>query len=227
MSDGIVTIDLGFVNAFLIRAGEGFVLVDTGLASQWAKLKLALAAAGCAPGNLRLVVLTHADLDHAGNARALQVEWGTPVAAHPEDTSSLETGAEPKRAGRGPVAGFLMFLSRTLRRAIGPAGTAPRLKPDLLLEDGADLEAWGLGARVLHLPGHTRGSIAVLTEGGELFAGDVFANRSRPDASPFIENLEAYRESLVKAKALASSVRIVYPGHGRSFPGEAIAGIEL
>ena len=171
MPEDVVAIDLGFVNAYLIRAGEGFVLVDTGLASQRAKLKLALAAALCEPGKLRLVVLTHADLDHAGNARALQAEWGTPIAAHPADAWALEAGAEPKRTGRGPVAGLLMFLSRALRRAIGPAGTAPRLKADVLLEDGADLGSWGLRARVLHLPGHTRGSIAVLTEGGELLAG--------------------------------------------------------
>jgi glyoxylase-like metal-dependent hydrolase (beta-lactamase superfamily II) len=100
-------------------------------------------------------------------------------------------------------------------------------KADLLFEDGERLDAWGLDARIVYLPGHTRGSIAVLTAGGALVAGDVFANRRRPAVSPFIENVVAYRESLFKAKALAASVVTVYPGHGASFPGAAIAGIEL
>ncbi|MGA2546474.1 MAG: MBL fold metallo-hydrolase [Rectinemataceae bacterium] len=223
METTIIPIDLGFVNAYLVRTGEGFVLVDTGLSSQWTKLVAALGRSGCPRGRLSLVILTHADMDHAGNARRLQTEWKAPIAVHGEDARALETGASPKRSGRGPVAKALMGLSGLFRRA---GGAAPTFKPDILLEDGARLEAWGLRARILHLPGHTRGSIAVLTDGGDLIAGDVFANRRRPDLSPFVENIDSYHESLGRAKALAGSITTVYPGHGASFSGAAIAGIE-
>jgi glyoxylase-like metal-dependent hydrolase (beta-lactamase superfamily II) len=47
---------------------------------------------------------------------------------------------------------------------------------DLILEDGENLEGYGLKASILHLPGHTKGSIAILTEDGSLFAGDTFFN---------------------------------------------------
>ncbi len=226
MSEEIVTIDLGFVNAYLLKAREGFILADTGMASQWAKLDAALAAAGCEPGLLKLVVITHADMDHAGNARRLQAEWKAPVAVHGADAATLRTGDAPKRRGRGPVSSAMMGLSGLFKRYAASMRPEP-LQPDLILMDGQSLDAWGLEARVLHLPGHTPGSIALLTASGALIAGDVFANRSRPDLSPFVENFDDYLESLEKAKSLAGSITTVYPGHGRSFPGTAIRGIEL
>jgi hydroxyacylglutathione hydrolase len=227
MSEDIVTIDLGFVNAYLLRAGERYVLVDTGLSSQWAKLRAALEAAGCSPGRLALVVISHADTDHAGNAKRLQAEWGAPIAVHVADAPSLETGVSPQRRGRGPLAQAIMSAMGFFRRLGRGAMETPRLVPDLRFEEGQSLEAWGLDAMVLHLPGHTRGSIALLMAGGFLIAGDVFANRSKPDVSPFIENFEAYRASLARAKTLAPSIVRVYPGHGPAFPGSAIEGIEL
>jgi hydroxyacylglutathione hydrolase len=228
MSNRIVAIDLGFVNAYLLPAAGGrFVLVDTGLSSQWARLTGALTAAGCGPGSLALVVISHADTDHTGNARRLQAEWGSPLAAHPADAASLETGESPPRQGRGPLARVIMGLMGLARALGGGRMESPTFKPDVLLEEGQELSAWGLEARVLHLPGHTRGSIALLTAAGELVSGDVFANRSRPDVSPFIESFEAYRGSLARVKALVSSITTVYPGHGPSFPGAAIAGIEV
>jgi hydroxyacylglutathione hydrolase len=226
MPEQIVTIDLGFVNAYLLRARDGFILADTGLASQWARLVAALTAAGCAPGLLKLVVITHADMDHAGNARRLQAEWNAPVAVHGGDAAALRTGEGPKRHGRGPVSSATMGLTGLLRRFARSVRPEP-LQPDFILMDGQSLESWGLDARVLHLPGHTPGSIALLTAGGALIAGDVFANRGRPDLSPFVESFDDYLASLEKAKSLAGSIKVVYPGHGRSFPGAAIRGIEL
>ncbi len=225
MPEEIVTIDLGFVNAYLLRTREGFVLADTGVATQWGKLAAALAAAGCAPASLKLVVITHADMDHAGNARRLQAEWKAPIAIHGADELSLRTGVAPKRSGRGPIASAAMGLMG-LMRFFARGVKAEPLHPDFILTDGQNLRAWGLDARVIHLPGHTAGSIALLTADGAFIAGDVFANRSRPDLSPFVQSFDDYLESLQKVKALAPSIKTVYPGHGRSFPGAAIAGIE-
>jgi len=225
MSESILAIDLGFVNAYLLRAGAGFVLVDTGLPKQWARLTAALASAGCGPHNLSLAVITHADFDHAGSAHRLQAEWKTPIAVHSADAPALETGELPPRSGRGPVSRLVMVLMALLRR-ISPTAT-PLVRPDILLEDGQSLCDWELDATVLHLPGHTRGAIAIHLRGGALIAGDVFANRGKPDISPFIESLEAYRASLARTKSIAPAVTTVYPGHGPSFPGAAIGNIEL
>ena len=227
MAENIIPIDLGFVNAYLVRNGERFVLVDTGLSSQWQKLTNGLAAAGCTPGKLALVILTHCDQDHAGNALRLKQEWKTPIAAHAADARTLETGKAPKRHVRGLLLTILIGMMDLLHKAKKNVSMTPTFTPDILLRDGQRLDAWGLDARILHLPGHTQGSIAILTAQGSLIAGDVFSNRRRPSTAPFIENIEAYRGSLAKAKELVPQVKTVYPGHGPSFPGSAIAGIEL
>ena len=67
MDANIKVINLGFVNAFLIRAKEGFLLIDTGFNNQWEKLEKELLDAGCLPDTLKLAIITHGDMDHTGN----------------------------------------------------------------------------------------------------------------------------------------------------------------
>ena len=55
-----------------------------------------------------------------------------------------------------------------------------RFQPDVCLEDGDDLREYGFDAQVLHLPGHSNGSIGVLTAGGDLFCGDLLRNWGKP-----------------------------------------------
>ena len=218
---GPTRIELGFVNAYLLEGKKGFVLVDTGMASQRKKLEEALAAAGCERGSLALVVVTHADYDHMGNCPWLRDEWGAPVAIHGADRATLETGAAPRRFMRGLLGKILTFLI-SLRPEGGP--TCPA---DHILEDGQSLEAWGLSATVCHLPGHTPGAIGLLMADGVFIAGDVFANWRKPAPSPFIHDLEAYRASLAKALELLPASSTVWPGHGGPFPAAAIAAMKL
>jgi len=55
---------LGRVNCYLVKADAGYVLIDTGVSNHRAALEQELINAGCQPGNLKLVVLTHGDFDH-------------------------------------------------------------------------------------------------------------------------------------------------------------------
>jgi glyoxylase-like metal-dependent hydrolase (beta-lactamase superfamily II) len=98
-----------------------------------------------------------------------------------------------------------------------------RFQPDILLEDGQLLTEYGLAAKVLYTPGHTKGSIAILTDNGRLFIGDTLSNRTRPAYSPFIENEQELHDSLVILKRTNS--RMVYPGHGRPFSFEALLSV--
>jgi hydroxyacylglutathione hydrolase len=65
---------------------------------------------------------------------------------------------------------------------------------------------------VLYTPGHSKGSISVLTEDGDIICGDLFGN-------VWGKILKAIDESgLERLKAL--KIRTVYPGHGKPFPME-------
>jgi ubiquinone/menaquinone biosynthesis C-methylase UbiE len=95
-----------------------------------------------------------------------------------------------------------------------------RFTPDTFLEDGDRLDEHGLDATVLHVPGHSAGSIAVLTADGVLFSGDFLENRTRPSLATLVDDAEAMKASFERAKRL--DVRIVYPGHGEPFTMDEI-----
>jgi len=59
-------------------------------------------------------------------------------------------------------AGQIRILFRIVALFIRP-GEFDTFQPDVILEDQQNLSGYGLEATVLHLPGHTKGSIGILT----------------------------------------------------------------
>ena len=132
-------------------------------------------AAGCLPDKLKLVVLTHGDFDHAGNCAKLQQEYKARIAIHKEDSGMVEQGVFLKRKMRTLTARIFSLIRKLKKRKF----SLEKFKPDIFLNDGQDLGEYGFDATVLHIPGHTPGSIGVLTDDGTLFAGDTFTNRRK------------------------------------------------
>jgi glyoxylase-like metal-dependent hydrolase (beta-lactamase superfamily II) len=217
VSEEVRIIDLGFVNAYLIKTRDGDILVDTGVAQQWSRLETELLQTKSLPTCLKLVIITHGDFDHTGNCAELQRKYHVKIAMHVGDIDIVKTGIPAKRQGKGVLGKIFLWLGQRMR------GNFQRFEPDILLEDGQGLEAYGWDVRVICTPGHTKGSIAILTANGELFAGDTISNRSKPNGAQFIENREELRASLAILKGLKA--RIVYPGHGKPFAFEALASI--
>jgi hydroxyacylglutathione hydrolase len=212
---GFTRIPLGFVNAYLAKTSEGFVLVDTGVPDSWDRLSTCLAAAGCTKENLKLVVLTHGDLDHVGCARRLWKEWGVPIAAHRGDLALISTGEGPKRRGTSFLIRAGMKL-RPFRKPDLEAADSPYFTPDLFLEDGDSLLPYGWDARIVHGPGHTAGSIAILTADGDLIVGDTASNMTHPGPGMLAEDFDEYNRTLAAFRLLP--VHTVHPGHGGPFP---------
>lgn len=219
MPDEAQRIDLGFVNAYLIPVGDSYILIDTGIAQQWGQLETQLLRAGCLPDKLKLVIITHGDFDHTGNCARLQRKYQARVAMHPGDLGMVTTGMPVKRAARGMMGRLFLFLGGL----VGGRAGFETFQPDILLEDGQALGEYGLAARIIYTPGHTKGSIAVLTEDGQLFVGDTLSNRDRPDSTPFIQDFQELRDSISLLKSL--DARIIYPGHGKPFLFEEIRSI--
>ena len=90
----------------------------------------------------------------------------------------------------------------------------------MYVDEGYDLSEYGLDAKVLHLPGHSKGSIGILTADGDLFCGDLFENRDKPVLSSIMDDLAAAKASVEKLKGL--EVGTVYPGHGKPFSMEEL-----
>jgi hydroxyacylglutathione hydrolase len=222
MTAEILRLNFGMVNAYLLRAGEGFILIDTGMPMHWHKLEAELRRAGALPGKLHLVVITHGDIDHTGNCARLQKQYHVRTAVHPGDREQVQTGKQPVRESGTPMGSLLRPLGGLAAR-FQKQGASPAMEaftPDILLSDGQTLAEYGSDARVMHTPGHTKGSIILLTGDGQLFAGDTFANLFGSHASPFIQDRRELRESVDKIKGLNAGR--VYPGHGAPFSFEEI-----
>ncbi|MBI5034454.1 MAG: MBL fold metallo-hydrolase [Chloroflexi bacterium] len=203
---------LGTVNCYLIKTDTGYVLIDTGSSNSRAELEKELASTGCQPGNLKLIVITHGDFDHIGNAAFLRATFGAKIAMHYGDFGMAEHGD--------------MFWNRKkgnpLLRMIAPLmfgfSQAYRFKPDLSIVDGTDLSEYGFNAHVVSIPGHSKGSIGILIANGDLFCGDLLDNTAKPALNSIMDDLATAHASLAKLESL--KIKTVYPGHGNPFPME-------
>lgn len=205
----VITIKWPMVNSYLLKNGRSFVLVDSGFSLQRYILRRSLKKAGCNPGNLKLVVITHADFDHTGNCAWLQKAYKVPIALHPAEAPVV-------RKGR-------MFLNRKDQRGVFTRAVIylvgllifRRFKPDLFLSEGEDLSRFDLDARVYYIPGHSRGSIGIMTGEGHFFCGDLFTNDGKPGENTLVDDASEMNTSIERLKVLNTS--IIYPGHGFPF----------
>jgi len=205
---------MGTVNCYLLRTAAGHVLIDTGGSNARRELRGRLEGAGCVPGSLKLVLLTHGDFDHIGNAAYLCSMFGTKVAIGRDDAAMAERGDMFVNRKRPNI------LVRTLVPLFTGFGVSERFTPDILLDEGCDLSSYGLEAQVIGLPGHSAGSIGILTASCELFCGDLFENTKAPALNSLIDDPAAAQASLAKLDTLV--ITTLYPGHGPPFPMELL-----
>lgn len=205
----IKIIKTSIVNCYLVKTDASFALIDTGVSFQRRALKKALDEAGCSPGNLKLAIITHGDYDHTGNCAFLQKKYGVRVAVHKSELGAVEKGD--------------MLSSRKIRKPLGlkisQAIFKPlifrKVKPDIFVGEGDDLSQYGFDAEIIHIPGHTIGSIGVLTKEGDFFCGDLMTNSGKPEKNRLVDDAAEMDASIEKMKAL--DIKAVYPGHGKPF----------
>lgn len=216
MVQKIKTITYGGVNCYLVTMDKGFILIDTGFSKNREDIEREMESAGCKPGTLKLIVLTHGDFDHSGNCAYLREKYGAKIAMNDGDKGMVEKGDLFYNRNVNfltKILGKLMLLF--LRTGLKEDD---RFTPDILIEDGYDLSPFGFDARVIDIPGHSKGSIGVLTNTGELFCGDLLQNTKEPAKNSLIVDDEAFDKSLEKLKEL--KIDIAYAGHGKSFQME-------
>ena len=203
----------GTVNCYLVQTDVGYILIDTGASNKRTEVERELESAGCKPGSLTLIVLTHGDFDHSGNAAHLREKFGTRIAMHGEDSGMVERGDMfgNRQKGNNPI-------TRSLVPIFFGFGKSERFTPDFYLDEGDDLSEYGLDARILCIPGHSKGSIGILTAGGDLFCGDLFENTDGPALNSIMDDLAAANASVERLKNLR--IDTVCPGHGQPFPME-------
>jgi glyoxylase-like metal-dependent hydrolase (beta-lactamase superfamily II) len=230
LAPGLHRIGNDIVAAYLVVTPEGITVIDAGLPGHWGDLRRELSDLGRDVSDIRGIVLTHGDSDHLGFAERLRREQGVPVFVHSADADRAKGGPKPPtpmgRKRLGPVVGFFAYAARK-----GGAKTH-HLTEVREVSDGDVLDLPG-APRIVGLPGHSPGSVAVLVPGVRaVCVGDALTTRSvltgetGPQPAPFTDDPA---EALASLERLASlDVDWILPGHGapwRGRPADAVAAV--
>jgi hydroxyacylglutathione hydrolase len=178
-------------NCFIVGSEverEGMVIDPGGNADVICK---AIADSGL---DIKIIVLTHGHSDHIAALYEVQEKTRADVAIHIEDADFLE--------GRGSHSSQFGISYRTPH------------PPDRLLREGDIIDVGGWHFTILHTPGHTPGSICLLTE-DKVFTGDTLFRRGiGTTLMPGSSRPQLLNSIRTRLMVLPDDTTI-YPGHGR------------
>ena len=214
-------------NAWAVAAGDGVVLLDTGMhqPGSLAQLERALAMCNLTLEDVRLVVCTHAHSDHYGQAASIVERAGCEQWMHPNHSHMTRWAEDPDGAidRRLEVARQSGVPEEPLRRYAAErgkreSGIAAVIEPDRELLPGIIVET-DLGPWTVHEPpGHAPSHVCLFQpERRLLISGDHLLGRislffdfgySPDPVGEFIHSLDVVQ---------ALDARLCLPGHGRTF----------
>ncbi len=214
-------------NAWALSAGDGFVLIDTGVHDEqsMANLERALAMCNLRLEDVRLVVCTHAHSDHCGQAVPIAQRAGCELWMHPshELMSRMVEDPEAVLARRLEVARQSGVPAEPLRRYAAERGSSNPLivgplRADRDLLDGVTVQS-DLGEWVAYeTPGHAPSHVCLFQpERRLLISGDHLLGRislyfeygySANPVGEFLHSLDVVERL---------GARLCLAGHGRTF----------
>ena len=203
--NNVVTIvPLSFdVKSYLIKTEKGYILVDTGMFDK--DMDNLIAAAGISPESINLIIVTHVHGDHVGSIAYAKELTGAQVICQENAVPFLEEGKSEPVIARN--------FTGKLVNAISPKKPFNKIKPEIVFKDDLNLAEYGIAGKIIHTPGHTASSIAVVLDNGEMIVGDTV--RGKPDnlsLGMFYDDKTALIKSI--EKILAYTPRIIYLSHG-------------
>jgi len=143
---------------------------------------------------LEYIILTHGHFDHILGANIFKEKTGAKIAAHEAENEYLR---DPKK-------------SLTSLKGGGTIAVNQYIKENDILTFG------GISFRVIHTPGHTKGSCCFACEDEKVvFTGDTLFNGSIGRCNFYGGDFDTMLLSLKKLKSLDQNYT-VYPGHGDS-----------
>jgi len=199
-SNGICRISVGEIgtNCWIVPQNNGECLVfDPG--AEGGRILAKLAELQLRP---RYIVITHAHFDHIAALPELAVAWpGADIAVHPAEAVKLGPRSQELHREDFRDVGAVAYVDALWK---------PLPEASLLLNEGDTLGPF----RVLHVPGHSPGSIAFYWEEQKLLmSGDTLFNAGVGRTDLYGGDVELLKKSLSRLFTLPEDTE-VYPGHG-------------
>jgi hydroxyacylglutathione hydrolase len=167
----IAIFPLGMINAFLLVNPQGCILIDTGLPDTEKKIDNILKKLNLAFIDIKLIVVTHAHIDHAGNTAKIKSLSGAPVIAHEGDLPYFRGEKKMHFCSTGWF-GWLFSKTGAIQKPF------KNFEPDILLtsKDTFNLNNYGINGEIISTPGHTEGSISVVVDNDKAIVGDLISS---------------------------------------------------
>ncbi len=230
---------LGHVNTYLVRADDGYLLVDCGwdTADSLKALEGHLRALDVRFNDVRHLVVTHIHPDHYGLAGRLREISNADLKFHRLERLYIESRYANADALLEEMHEWLRLhgtpqaeLDILNRASTSMMDRVQLAFPDQSLEGGEEIVSGPFTFRVIWTPGHSAGHICLFDPLHKvLLSGDHVLPRITPTISLHIQSagnpLADYLDSLKLVADL--QVELVLPGHGDPFHGLAERTAEL
>jgi len=142
----------------------------------------------------KYIINTHGHIDHICAIDEVSVAYPVPLAIHPADLP--------------------MYTDERHGQIYDRSAPLVKRKPDMLLKDGDQITFGTLTLEVLHTPGHSPGSVCLISQPYCIFSGDTLFHRSigRTDI-PGGDYAQIEQSIRNKLYTLEDDLA-VFPGHG-------------
>ena len=160
-----IIFDFGFTKIFLLRTEKGYIQFDTGYKSDFKKYLKLLDEHNIDPKEIKLIVVNHAHFDHVGALKEVKELTGAQVLVHTKEAKYIRQGVS---AAVKPLNLRNKILFKFLPKSIT---FYDPVEPDILIKDDFPLQEYGINAKVIHTPGHTAGTISIITAKGNAIVG--------------------------------------------------------
>ncbi len=193
----------GNVNCYIVADNDKAILIDTGRKKYCEKI-----LERCKKFHVSLIVFTHGHMDHCQNAAYLAEALHIPIAINKNDMDLIPDNRKQSLLAKTLLGKIVLSVSLSSFEM----DSLEVFDPIIYLKNGDDLSEYGIAAKVVELPGHTKGSIGVEIE-DNLFVGDALMNMFYPTASMLYVDEQ---EMLLSAKYISElGEKTIYFGHGK------------
>jgi len=201
----------GRSNCYYLQTDLHTILIDTGKASAYKKLRQNLNLLNPKNNNIDFLILTHTHFDHCQNAAQLQKEDNSKILMSMNEKDYVENGYTP--LPKGTIFFSKIFSKLGIRLGLKRFGYKP-FTPDILIGDKFEFPVDKLNIRIIETPGHSSGSISIIIDDEIAIVGDtlfgVYPNSVFP---PYADNPAKLIESW--QKLLKTDCDTFLPGHGK------------
>ena len=193
----------GNVNCYIVEDNDKAILIDTGRKKYRDKI-----LEKCREFHVGLIVLTHGHMDHCQNAAYLANALHIPIAMNKKDLNLIPDNRKQALFAKT----FLGKIVLSVSLSSFEKDSLEVFEPKIYLENDDDLSEYGIAAKVVELPGHTKGSIGIKVD-DNLFVGDALMNMFYPTLSMLYADEQ---EMLSSAKYISElGDKTIYFGHGK------------